>query len=115
MSNRHSIEDESEENQRISDKTDKSSLFTTENYTNSLVSLTFLAQVQNHMTLNLSDHLFGYLSNLFNENVSYLPSNSSKIVNHLGQESEIRYSLIKDGEEVTLIMYPEDDTGNSSE
>ena len=36
-------------------------------------------------------------------------------MNHLGQESEIRYSLIKDGEEVTLIMYPEDDNGNSSE
>ena len=111
----NSTEEESEENKKISDEIDKSSSFTTENKTNSFVSLTFLAQVQNHLTFNFSDHLFGHLCNIFNESVSYLSSSSSKIMNYLGQESEIRYSSIKDGEEVNLIRYPEEDIGNSSE
>ena len=111
----NSTEEESEENKKISDEIDKSSSFTTENKTNSFVSLTFLAQVQNHLTFNFSDHLFGHLSNIFNESVSYLSSSSSKIMNYLGQDFEIRYSSIKDGEEVNLIRYPEEDIGNSSE
>ena len=79
------------------------------------MSLVCLVQVQNHITFNFSLSLLGCLTKIFDENESHLSSSSSKILNHLGQEAEIRYSFMKDGDEVNLISYPEDDLGNSSE